>query len=515
MLRRITIVTLVSIAATMSGLLREASLAGLFGTSSEADAAATVVFLHDAIAAAFVTGGFSLAAVPLAARLRNDLGDHYASALVRSSTLVVFGLAAIVALMAFPVIPWIVTDAANSSTSAYATPIAILRGALPGLVLFAASCNVAAFLPAFGEVTAPSLGRLLWNAGLVAGLFAASRLPIAAALSVAVAVGALANASVVMLAMRGTGLGTRSGPGHPLLGELIRVAGPSLAVVAASALLLGIWERYLLASVGVGSIAVVNYAQRASYMASTMSTAVHTVAFSVIALEQQGAGLTGKGTEAVRVVLRRYLLVVVPLAAFMLVARHQIVAILFMRGAFDLTAANRTAAAFAVYTFAIIPVFVMGMSLRILFTVGRPAIALSCLAAATIIAACADWLLLPVINEIAIPAGYTVGMAVASLAALMAAERAIGGELLAETGRALVGGTLVAGSGAALCLLLLQAWPASLAGSSPALVTSLARLATAGFALLLGCFAAAWLLRIPELNEVARILRRVKARTMP
>ncbi|HUK22887.1 MAG TPA: lipid II flippase MurJ [Gemmatimonadales bacterium] len=422
-LKNITLLSGAALAATVSGLVREATLAGVFGTTAYADATATAIFLHDMIAAAFITGGFSFTVVPFVARERAAGGDAVAVPLVTATVVWVACLGALAAVATLLALPPIVRFAVHSEDRVRnAAMLVVLRGAVPALALMTIASAIAGFLPAFGRFHQPSVGRLLWNATISAGLLAIPRIGADSGIALALALGATANLLAVALALPGRNH-QRLVLHHPGLRSFAALAASSLVGIAAINAGLGIWERFLLARIGVGSIAVVNYAQRASYTASTVSTAVAVVAFTEMAHHAETGRLKPAGGRLLREVTRRYLLVLVPVMCFMWAARRDIVNLLFARGAFDVMAQERTSAAFGVYAASVLPVFLLSLFTRALYTLNRSRLAIAVLACGALISAVLDGLLVPMLGELSIPAGYATGTAAAAALAVWATDR--------------------------------------------------------------------------------------------
>ncbi len=122
-------------------------------------------------------------------------------------------------------------------------------------------------------------------------------------------------------------------------------------------------ENYFASGLAEGSIAALNYARRISVMVVTLvALNISRGVFPTFSLLWQ----EGKQEEAAEILMRISTLVIaifVPVAASCVVLRDQVVSMLYMRGAFDRTALEMTAAVFIFYSVGLVvavlePVFI-------------------------------------------------------------------------------------------------------------------------------------------------------------
>jgi putative peptidoglycan lipid II flippase len=417
--RRAGFLAVLTLLATASGLVREAVVAFSFGTSGTADAMALSVFLIDLVNTLFLTGGVGFAFVPVIKRIRRTHGDvdarRLVTALVSRIAIVALALGCLIAAE----LPRISSGLmSNPLSPAAAHLLPVLRGGIVAASIMAVGSALAASLYGFERFGTAAFARLGWNITMAAALLGLSVLsPISrAAIS-------LLGASVVALLICAFAFwqGTARAEWrwhHPELRTVLLAAAPGLLALAFGNVLLGGWERALLAKTGVGSIAIVNYAQRASYMASTLSLAVHIVAFNEIVTALQTGGSRAV-RDLIEGMLRRVLLVLGPLVAVMITAREPIITILYGRGAFGAESIATTGTVFGLYALDVILVFVMGILLRVLYAIERPWQAALTIVVSSLAAGIADTLLISHFGVSAIPIGYGVGLLVGVIAALL------------------------------------------------------------------------------------------------
>ncbi|MGH8545161.1 MAG: murein biosynthesis integral membrane protein MurJ [Gammaproteobacteria bacterium] len=149
---------------------------------------------------------------------------------------------------------------------------------------------------------------------------------------------------------------------------LIAFAAPLwlIEVVSQSA---GVVENFFAAGLGAGSVAALGFAKRlmtvtTSLLAVNIARAVFPV-LSRLSSEGDIAGFR----EVISKLLRQYVIVFIPLGLALVAFRQELITLVFVRGAFDATAANTTAAAFAYYAGALLLPASMPLFLRACYAV--------------------------------------------------------------------------------------------------------------------------------------------------
>ncbi|HVE80289.1 MAG TPA: lipid II flippase MurJ [Gemmatimonadaceae bacterium] len=515
MLKRAGVLAALTLLATASGLAREAVAAYALGTSATADAMAVAVFLVDLVNALFLTGGLGYALVPTIQRLRRTGGDATAHALVGAVVARLVLLAAAICLIALAV-PRVAARASlgpvDSAVAAHT--IALLRGGLVAVAIMAPAGALGAALYAFDRFGVAAWARLGWNAVAALALIALVSLPPLVRAETALVLASLTALGIVAAAFLGPAVRPTLRLTHPALGTVMAAAAPGVVAVIFGNALLGLWERSLLGQLGPGSISVANYAQRASYAASILSLSVHTVAFnSIVTALHSGGGAAV--THLVGRLLRRTLLLLGPLVAVMVIARVEIVALLYGRGAFDPASVRLTADLFGLFSLDVMLVFIMGLLLRVMYALERPWAAALPTIVSAVIAAAADTALIGRFGERAIPIGYGVGLIAGIGTAVAQIRRLAGVRLLGwiarsaalSAGLALVGGTL-AWAGARLLLPGDAESPAGVVGAGWRHAAALGgTVVVNGLLAAAAVLALAAVLRVKEVSELVTWLR--------
>lgn len=409
MLKRVSALASLTLTATLSGLVREVAIAFSLGTTATADALAIGIFLIDLVNTLFLTGGVGYAFIPVIKRVRHTTGDPDARQLIMALVARIAVLALLVASITLLFMDPLVSAFAHTMTPTQTEHAsAVLRGAIVSVAIMAVASSLGAALYGFENFIAATCARVGWNAAIVLTLLLLSRVRVQDRAAAALIIASVVALCVSVIALRRLGRPTWSWR-HPEMKSVMLGAAPGLLAVLMGNLLLGFWERTLLAQLGEGSIAIVNYALRASYMASTLSLAVHTVAFNEIVAALQVGGVAHV-RQLVEKVIRQTLLFLGPVAAIMVIARTPIIALLYGRGAFDAMSVDLTSGVFGLYALDIIPVFLLGILLRVLYATERPWMASVPTLVMAAAGGIADWLLLPGLGARAIPVGYGLGL---------------------------------------------------------------------------------------------------------
>lgn len=380
-------------AGSFLGLMRDQTIAHLFGAGSDTDAFlvswtvpefAATILIEDAMALVLVPA-FSLALSRRAAAGRPDDGpaDDPAEDPVR-------------ALLAATLPRLLLALACAAGTVALLAPL-LVRALAPGLADpgLAVVCTRLTALTVLGFGTAGYFSAALRaHRSFVppATIYVAYNLTIITTVLVlharwgvrAAAFGVAAGSVAMVLAQLPafwrhlpvrTGRrrpGARGGAPAPRTAAL--VAGTVLAPVAVFALSRQsqvLVERFLASSLPPGAISHLNYAQKVAQLPMTFSLLVCTVTFPLVA-----RAMADGQTERARLRVERDLIlaaVVVLLgAAYVIAYAPQIIELLFQRGAFDAADTGATASVMRVYAVGLLGHSLAGALVRPFFSTGRP-----------------------------------------------------------------------------------------------------------------------------------------------
>jgi putative peptidoglycan lipid II flippase len=328
------------------GLLREMTIAWLAGAGPEVDAYQIAFILPEILNHVVASGFLSVTFIPLFTRRLIEHGEAEAWR-VFSILLCVFGSVALMgvgASMAFA--PQLVAWAAPGlqDPEALAAAVRMTRIVLPAQVFFFAGGLLMAVQFAREHFFLPALAPLIYNLGIIAGgLLLAPWLGIEG-----FAWGVLAGAFAGNLLVQWVGvrrLGLRFQPAwewrHPDVREYLRLTLP-LMVGLTMTFSTEFFFRFFGSYLPAGSIAVLNFSLRVMLiLVGIFGQAVGTASYPFMARLAAENRLDELNQLLNRTL--RYLALVIPFSALLMVLSPEVVRILFQRGRFDLAATRITA----------------------------------------------------------------------------------------------------------------------------------------------------------------------------
>ncbi|MFC9747768.1 murein biosynthesis integral membrane protein MurJ [Streptomyces niveus] len=396
--RAALLTALLTAAGALLGLVRDQTIAHLYGAGPGTDAflvawtvpeVAATLLIEDAMALILVPA-FSLALARRAAREPLPAGSppdgasgrDPVHALLRTTLptlLLALSAGAVLLMLAAP---WVVALLAPGLPD---TQLAVDCTRLTATCAFsfgiAGYCSAA--LRAHGSFVPPAMIYVAYNIGIIATMLILSdRLGVRAA-AAGVAVGGclmvLVQAPVVLRRLRerrATAERTAPEPSGEQPGGASRplVALGLLAPVIVFALTRQsqvLIERFLAAPLPAGAISHLNYAQKVAQMPMVLSLMLCTVTFPVVA-RAMAAGDTDRARRRVERDLALAGVIVLVGAATVVACAPQIIEILFQRGAFDRADTAATAAVMRVYALGLLGHTLVGALVRCYFSAARP-----------------------------------------------------------------------------------------------------------------------------------------------
>nr|WP_254405677.1 lipid II flippase MurJ [Streptomyces sp. AC627_RSS907] len=378
-LARATLVTAsLSIAGSLLGLVRDQSLARLFGAGSDTDAFLVAWTVPELASTVLIEEGLALVLIPafslaLARRARGAEGDPVRALVAATLPRLCLALAAMAVLVAGAA-PFLVRvlapglpDPRLAVDCTRLTAISVLAFGLAGY------CSAA--LRAHRRFFAPAAIYVAYNTGIVAVMFL-----LGGRWGVRSAAAGVAVGGFLMVAVQLPSLWRRltsrtpaaAGPGTDVEERPMRLA--LIAAVLLFALCRQsqvLVERFLASSLPAGAISHLNYAQKVAQIPMTLSLMVCTVTFPVVA-----RALADGDTERARARVERDLLlaacVVLLGMSAVLACAPQMIALLFQRGAFTVSDTVATAGVMRVYALGLLGQTLVGALLRSYFSAGRP-----------------------------------------------------------------------------------------------------------------------------------------------
>uniref|UniRef100_UPI0030F4834D lipid II flippase MurJ n=1 Tax=Streptomyces sp. GSL17-111 TaxID=3121596 RepID=UPI0030F4834D len=264
-------------------------------------------------------------------------------------------------------------------------------------------------------------------------------------------------------------------------------------------------ERYLASSLPAGAISHLNYAQKVAQMPMVLSLMICTVTFPVVA-RAMADGAAEQARRRVERDLHLAAVVVLLGAAYVLACAPQIIQLLFQRGAFGPEDTAATASVMRVYATGLLGHSLVGALVRPFFSAARPTWypALAMAAGMTVTVAAGVWTA-PHFGIHGIAAANAAGITLTAALLL----HGLGSRIIPLDVPRMVSGLVRLLAAAAVAAL--AAW--AVAGLCPGPLTA----ASAGGAALVAAFAGAGLLlRAPEVaGPVAAGLRRAARRPAP
>ncbi|WP_116083199.1 murein biosynthesis integral membrane protein MurJ [Tropicimonas sp. IMCC34011] len=342
------------------GFARDIIIAARLGDGPVAEAFLVAFSLPNMFRRFFAEGAFNMAFVPLFARKleagKDALGFARDAATGLASLLIVFTLIAQVAM------PGLVLAMASGFAEDERFPMAVLFGRIcfPYILLISLAALLSGVLNASGRFVAAAAAPVMLNVVLVTAVLAAgwAGWPYGLALSVAVPVAGVAQLAILWIAAAKAGFRVipRRPQLTPELKRLARIAGP--AMLAGGVMQVNLLVGRQVASYYDGAIQYLNLADRLYQL----PLGVIAIAIGVVLLPDLSRRIAAEDTVGGKAAMNRAaefaLLLTVPAALALVAIPGPIVSVLYERGAFDTSAAARTAIVTAIYG-AGLPAFVL------------------------------------------------------------------------------------------------------------------------------------------------------------
>jgi putative peptidoglycan lipid II flippase len=372
------ITAVLSITGSLLGLARDQALARLFGAGSETDAFLVAWTVPEFAATLLIEDGLAFALIPafsmaLARRAQGAPGDPVRTLV--ASTLPRLTLAFVaVSVLLIGTAPYLV-EALAPGLPHPALAIDCTRLTATCVLSFGLAGYCSAALRAHRRFVAPAAIYVAYNIGIIAGMYAfGSHWGVrSAALGVA-AGGCLMVLTQLPALIRQLRSHTPTAP-DPGSSDSAR---PMNLALMATVLLFALCrqsqvliERFLASHLPAGAISHLNYAQKVAQMPMVLSLMLCTVTFPVVA-RALAEGDTEKARNRVERDLALAACLVLLGAATVIACAHQIIELLFQRGAFTARDTAATAGVMRVYALGLLGQTLVGVLVRSYFSAGRP-----------------------------------------------------------------------------------------------------------------------------------------------
>ncbi len=365
LLRAASVVSLLTLASRITGLVREQMVAAAFGASVLTDAFNVAFRIPNLLRRLFAEGAFSQAFVPLLAECRTRDGEDATRRLVDAvATVLAWVLLAVslLGVLAAPALVWLMAQGLQQS-GGFDVAVGLTRWMFPYIFFMSLVALSAGVLNTWRRFAVPAATPVLLNlsfiaaAGLLAPRLRAWGIEPIYALAVGVMVGGVLQLAVQLPALARIGMLPRIGIGpaawraawnHPGLGRVLRQMAPAVLGVSVAQVSLLI-NTQIASQLGAGAVSWLSYADRLM----EFPTALLGVALGVVLLPQlsatQAEGDADRYAALLDWGLRLVLLLALPCAVALLVFPQALVAVLYHRGAFGAHDVNQTVTALMGY----------------------------------------------------------------------------------------------------------------------------------------------------------------------
>jgi putative peptidoglycan lipid II flippase len=348
LLKSASVVSLLTLASRVTGLVREQLVAAAFGASAATDAFNVAFRLPNLFRRLFAEGAFSQAFVPVLASTRAAEGDEATRSLIDAvATALAWTLLLVCAIgvVGAPVLVWLI----GSGLERFDTAVLLTRIMFPYIGFMSLVALAAGILNTWRRFAVPAATPVLLNLAFIAAAawgapwFERQGWDPILALAAGVMVGGVLQLAVQVPALARVGVLPRLAlaPGriaaawrHEGVQRVLKQMAPALLGVSVAQISLLI-NTQIASHLGVGAVSWLTYADRLM----EFPTALLGVALGVVLLPQLSAARAQQDAAAYSGLLdwglRLVLLLALPCAVALMVFPQALVAVLFHYGAFQ------------------------------------------------------------------------------------------------------------------------------------------------------------------------------------
>jgi putative peptidoglycan lipid II flippase len=365
LLKSASIVSMLTLASRITGLVRELLIAAAFGASATTDAFNVAFRIPNLLRRLFAEGAFSQAFVPILAETRTKQGDQATHDLVNAVGTVLFGIVGLVCVLGVvgaPVLVWVMASGLKES-GGFDAAVVMNRWMFPYIGFMSLVSLSAGILNTWGRFGVPAATPVLLNLSVIAAAlfvapqFRAHGIEPVYALAVGVMVGGALQLAVQFPALRRIGMAPRIGltlsawraaRAHPGVGRILKQMGPAVLGVSVAQLSMLV-NTQIASHLGAGAVSWLTYADRLM----EFPTAMLGVALGVVLLPQlsraQASGDAQQFSALLDWGLRLVVLLALPSAVALLVFAKPLVAVLYHYGHFNDNDVRQTVLALSCY----------------------------------------------------------------------------------------------------------------------------------------------------------------------
>ncbi len=361
-----SLVSLLTLASRVTGLVRELLIASSFGASALTDAFNVAFRIPNLLRRLFAEGAFSQAFVPVLAASRQKDGDDATKAMIdQVATVLAWALTVtcVLGVAGAPVLVWMMAAGLKQSPQGFDVAVVLTRWMFPYIAFMSFVALSAGVLNTWKKFAVPAATPVLLNVAMIgaaiwgAPMFERWGLEPIYALAGGVMVGGLLQLLVQLPALHRLGLlprpnmgwsALRSAWGHPGTRRITTLMLPALLGVSVAQISLLI-NTQIASHLVSGSVSWLTYADRLM----EFPTALLGVALGVVLLPQLSAAKAANDSQRYSELLdwglRWVVLLAVPCAIALLTFAQPLVAVLYHYGAFSAGDVRQTSAALMGY----------------------------------------------------------------------------------------------------------------------------------------------------------------------
>jgi putative peptidoglycan lipid II flippase len=361
-----SLVSLLTLASRITGLVRELLIASTFGASALTDAFNVAFRIPNLLRRLFAEGAFSQAFVPVLAASRQKDGDAATKTMIDQVATVLawaLTLTCVLGVAAAPVLVWMMAAGLKQSPQGFDVAVVLTRWMFPYIAFMSFVALSAGVLNTWKKFAVPAATPVLLNVAMIAAaiwgapMFGRWGLEPIYALAGGVMVGGLLQLGVQLPALHRLGLlphphmswaALRSAWAHPGTRRITTLMLPALLGVSVAQISLLI-NTQIASHLVTGSVSWLTYADRLM----EFPTALLGVALGVVLLPQLSAAKAANDAQRYSELLdwglRWVVLLAVPCAIALLTFAQPLVAVLYHYGAFSSGDVRQTSAALMGY----------------------------------------------------------------------------------------------------------------------------------------------------------------------
>ena len=350
------LIMLGNVGSRVLGLLREQTIAALFGTTVTASIFSAVSRVPTLVYDLLIGGAITAALVPVFSEIagREERGDPGARGELRrvAGAVLALALAVLIPMVALLVVfagPLIGLLGVGFAPEIQEQGVLLTRIALPSVVLLGVAAVLMAVLYALHRVTLPSFAAAAYNLGIIVCALGLGHVWGATGLVVGLVVGATAQLALQMYGLRDRLPQLNADLRSPAVRRILTLYAPVAGGLLVSAAVV-VLDTRLASLTGERSLAAMRYATNVVQL--PLGLVATALSFAVLpVLSRYGAA--GARDPAFRTTLsagiRAALFLIVPATVILVVLREPVVRLLFQRGTFGADDTRITAEALLYY----------------------------------------------------------------------------------------------------------------------------------------------------------------------